>query len=119
MAKSTYQENQFYDEQWTKDVNVLFIDVLVFQKQLGNFMFGKRNQSAIAVAIDSILAQYGKLLTHLQCRDHVLKLFKRYTTFKWMLSLKDVVYDADENYVRALARTWEFMFQVTEYNILF
>lgn len=112
MAATTVQDEMLYDAQWTKEIDILFIDVLAFQQQIGNFTFG-RNLRPLELPLTLFLANLGRSFHTVNVKRRFLKLFKPYTTMQWMLSLKDVMYDPVTKYIHAPARTWEFMFQVT------
>lgn len=53
------QDLVLYNDVWTKKIDMSFINVIEFQQQIGNFTVGRKDESAIGIAIDSIFRQYG------------------------------------------------------------
>lgn len=116
MAGNTHsfdnQDSYLYDIQWTKEVDDVFVDVFCIEAQHGNFVYGQRNLPATVMAIDSLWRRSKVMCTEDQCAAKLDKLFKRYTTVSWMMSLPHVKYDAITNDFKAPQHTWEFIVQV-------
>lgn len=106
------QDSFLYDVQWTKKIDAVFIDIISFQSELGNFCPGRKNYSTMGSAIDSISRQFGKNFSFSCCQDRETVLFKRYNTFAWMLSNADFMYDPLTKYTNAPAYTWDAFFKV-------
>lgn len=111
------QDAYLYEGEWCKEIDFLFVEVITFQARMGNFKFGTKNYSAIGIAIDAINRRFGKRFSYKYCEVKVNHLFKRYTTFAWMLSLTEVMYDEVTKEVHAPNRTWEFILQVSDSSI--
>lgn len=106
------QDEFLYDSKWTKPIDDLFIDIICVQQTIGHFTVGKKNLASIGVAIDSISRQFGVHFTYAECQSRISTLFKRYSTFLWMLSHDDFMYDPVSLYVHAPARKWQFFMEV-------
>lgn len=111
------QGSYLYDGEWSKEIDMLFIEVISFQHEIGNFTFGAKNYSAIGLTIDTINRQHGKHFSYKYCELKVNHLFKRYNTFAWMLSLTEVMYDEVTKHVHAPNRMWDFIIQVLHSNV--
>lgn len=99
-----------YDKRWTKGIDDHFIDIISFQHNVGNFTVGKKNLSSIGMAIDSISRRFDVDFSHQECQTKIAKLFRRYSTFSWMLSHDDFIYDPVSKFVHAPQRVWDFFF---------
>lgn len=114
-ATNPAQDWILYDDVWTKKIDMLFIDIVAFQQQIGNFTVGRKNGSAISVAIDSIFRQTGVQLTFKQCQERVSTLFNRYKTFAWVLSFDQVMHDPVTNEMHAPEHIWQLILKVSCY----
>lgn len=106
------QDAFLYDRNWNTIVDNVFIDVITFQQQIGNFTPGRKNYSTMGIAIDSIGRRFGKDFSFSYCQDRETQLFKRYNTFAWMLSHADFMYDPVTEYTNAPAYKWDCFFKV-------
>lgn len=112
------QDEFLYDSKWEKPIDDLFIDIICVQQTIGHFNVGKKNLASIGVAIDSISRQFGVHFTYAECQRRISTLYRRYSTFAWMLSHADFMYDPISKYVHAPARKWEFFMEVRKPNLL-
>lgn len=106
------QDEFLYNCKWTKPIDDLFIDIICVQQTIGHFKVGKKNLAYIGVAIDSLSRQFGVHFTYAECQCRISKLFRRYSTFAWILSHDDFMYDPDSKYVHAPSRKWQFFIEV-------
>lgn len=102
----------FYDSEWDKYTDNIFIDVLAFQARMENFTWGETNFSAMYCAKEQVRKRTGIDWPHSVLLDRLRKLEERYTTFEWILSIPGVVFDPMTNIVHASPGTWDFIFKV-------
>lgn len=104
------QAEFLYDIRWSKDIDNHFIDIISFQHNIGNFAVGKKNISAIGMAIDSISRRFDVDFSYQECQAKIAKMFRRYSTFSWMLNHDEFMYDPASKYVHSPQRIWDFFF---------
>lgn len=80
------QDEFLYDVRWTKPIDNMFIEIICSQHDIGHFSVGRKNIAAINAAIDSISRRFDIQFTYHECQAKLSTLFRRYSTFSWMLS---------------------------------
>ncbi|KAK6156727.1 hypothetical protein DH2020_010975 [Rehmannia glutinosa] len=113
------QEDFLYDLHWTEAMDKLFIEVLLDQQAIGNFIPGELNESALHICMHVINNTFNQTFSYRYCLGRLAMLEKRYRVFYWLKRKHGVKYNEETNTVTAPEHVWDEIFQLNEFSIAY
>lgn len=107
------QKDFIYDLNWGKKVDDSFIDFLSLEARLGHFLWPKKTTMSVESAKNYVCWRFEQDFSYKYCVTKVENLERRYSTFKWILSIDGVKYNPTTNVVTAPNAVWKAILRVS------
>lgn len=114
------QDSVFYDDQWTREVDNVFIKGLVEQTIVGNpIVGGMPNRRAMLYCRDRVNGEFFKDFSYRTCVERFRRLYDRYLLFTSIVERLGVTYNIRTFKVDASDDVWEYLCEVSILYYLF
>ncbi|KAK4434480.1 hypothetical protein Salat_0610800 [Sesamum alatum] len=101
-----YQQQFFYFNRWTKDMEKTFVDSLVEHARSGLFRPGRSNVHAVMCSLYDVNKRYGTKITYEWAQSRVQRLQERYHLFRWVVNTEGVIWNQRLGFLTAPDHVW-------------
>lgn len=107
------QKDFIYDFNWGKKVDDSFIDFLSLEARLGHFLWPNKTTMSVESAKNYVCWRFEQDFSCKYCVTKVENLERRYSKFKWILSIDGLKYNPTTNVVTAPNAVWKAILRVS------
>lgn len=107
------QQDFMYDLNWNEKVDNVFIEHLSLEARLGHFIWPSKTSTSLLAAKDYVCWRFEQEWSYKYCLRKLNLLEKRFSTFKWMLSIDGVKHDPETNALTAPDEVWKSILRVS------